>query len=167
MSFGEANTAGFQEIANSIETRLAVYIQPVVRGEIEGPEDFALLRGAFSDVLVEDLLPTSGVQVGGIGNHAVKVEEAASYCSRLICFLALIALTVADIPQTLFPSADAPKDVAVPAGLYRHLQWRSSRQLMCCGGDTHFHFFTVRHSRLDFSGSDADRHDPAFPVHSK
>ena len=45
-----------EEVANTIETRFPVHIQPVVGREIEGPECFAPLHGTVTRVSADRLL---------------------------------------------------------------------------------------------------------------
>jgi hypothetical protein len=47
---------------------------PIVSSEIEGKECFASLRGTLLKMLVEHIFPARRVQVGGVRDHAVKIE---------------------------------------------------------------------------------------------
>jgi hypothetical protein len=67
--------AGCEEVANTIETRFPVNIQPVVGREIEGPECFAPLDGTVLQIFVKHLFPTGGVDARGVGDHAIEIEE--------------------------------------------------------------------------------------------
>src|SRR6185437_8163343 len=62
-------------VANTIETRLAVDIEPIVICDIERAKSFTSLCRSLSQVLVEHLFPTLGVQFGGVGYHTVEVEK--------------------------------------------------------------------------------------------
>src|SRR5262245_52900406 len=50
-------------------------MKTVVRGKIERAKGFASLVRTFLKVFVEHLFPTRRVELGGIRNHTVEVEE--------------------------------------------------------------------------------------------
>ena len=64
-----------EEVANTIETRFPVHIQPVVGREIEGPECFAPLHGTVLQIFIKHLLPTRCVNARGVGDHAIEIEQ--------------------------------------------------------------------------------------------
>ena len=64
-----------EEVANTIETRFPVHIQPVVGCEIEGPECFAPLHGTVLQIFIKHLLPTRCVNARGVGDHAIEIEQ--------------------------------------------------------------------------------------------
>src|SRR6516164_3441236 len=74
-SFGELNTARCEKVANAVVAGLAIYIEAVVRGDIEGTKYFASLRRTLLKVFVKHLFPTRRMYAGGIGDHAVEVEQ--------------------------------------------------------------------------------------------
>jgi hypothetical protein len=64
-----------EQIVNAVEAGLPIHIEPVVRGEIEGAKCFASLSRTLLKVLVEHLLPTPRVEVGGVRHHTVEVKN--------------------------------------------------------------------------------------------
>src|SRR5439155_24471810 len=72
---GEPDTARYEEVANAVEAGLPIYIEPVVRGDIERTKCFASLRRALLKVLVKHLFPTRGVHASSVGDHTVEVEQ--------------------------------------------------------------------------------------------
>src|SRR5262249_32634411 len=74
-SLEKADIARGEKVANSVEARLAVHIEPVIGSEIKGAKCFAALRRTLVKVLIEHLLPTRRVQVGGVGYHTVEVKK--------------------------------------------------------------------------------------------
>src|SRR6516162_6289080 len=74
-SLGDFYTARFEKVANAVVTGLAVHIEPIVRGDIEGMKCFAFLRRTLLKVLVEHLFPRRRVNAGGVGDRTIKVEQ--------------------------------------------------------------------------------------------
>ena len=74
-SLGKPNTARREKVANTVEARLAIHIEPVVRSKIEGTKRFAAPARALLKVLVEHLFPTERVDAGSVGYHAVEVKK--------------------------------------------------------------------------------------------
>src|SRR5262249_8464330 len=74
-SLRQFDAARREKVANAVETRLSIEMESVVRGKIAGTEGFASLRRAFLEVFVEHLFPTGGMQLGGVGNHAIEVKK--------------------------------------------------------------------------------------------
>src|SRR5215813_5708571 len=74
-SLGEPDIARCEKVADAVVARLAIHVEPVVRGDVEGTEYFAYLRRTLPKVLVKHLFPTRRVNACGVGNHTVKVEQ--------------------------------------------------------------------------------------------
>src|SRR6516225_5277741 len=71
-SLRQFDAARSEKISNAIKTRLSVYIEPVVIGEIERAKCFASLVRTLLQVLVEHPFPTRGVQDSGVGYHSIE-----------------------------------------------------------------------------------------------
>src|SRR5207248_3139519 len=71
-----------QERAHAVVARLAVDVLVVVSDRIEGDKGLAGSVGALLQVRVEHLLPRGGVDLGGLGEDAVEVEEAGADYAR-------------------------------------------------------------------------------------
>src|SRR5262252_331067 len=74
-SLGKLDNARYEEVANAVETRLSINVEPIVDREIEGSESFASLPRALAKVLVERLFPGRRMEAGGVSDHAVKIEK--------------------------------------------------------------------------------------------
>ena len=74
-SLGELYTARCEKVANAVVAGLAIHIEPIVCGDIEGTKRRAPLGGTLLKVLVEHLLPACRVNAGGVGDHTVEVEQ--------------------------------------------------------------------------------------------
>ena len=64
-----------EEVANAVETGLAIHVEPVVRGEIEGAKCFPFCARTLLKIFVEHLFPTRRVEAGGVRYHAVEVKK--------------------------------------------------------------------------------------------
>jgi hypothetical protein len=60
---------------SNVETGLAIHVEPVVRGEIEGAKRFPFLFRTLLKIFVEHLLPTRRVEAGGVRYYAVGVKK--------------------------------------------------------------------------------------------
>jgi hypothetical protein len=69
------DTTRREKIANAVEARLPIHIEPVVRREIEWTKCFASLRCTLLKVLIKHLFPTRRVDAGGICDHTVEIEQ--------------------------------------------------------------------------------------------
>src|SRR5262249_60984763 len=65
-SFGEPDTARCEKVTNAVVAGLAINIEAIVRGDIEGTKCVASLRRTLLKVLVEHLFPTGRVEAGGV-----------------------------------------------------------------------------------------------------
>src|SRR5215469_11531103 len=74
-SLGEPDTARCQKVANAVVAGLAIHIEPIVRGDIEGTKCLASLHRSLLKILVKHLFPARRVYAGGVGDHAVEVEQ--------------------------------------------------------------------------------------------
>src|SRR6516162_7976900 len=74
-SLGEPDAARCQKVANAVVAGLAIHIEPIVRSDVEGTKCFACLRRTPLKILVKHLSPAGGVDAGGVGDHAVEVEQ--------------------------------------------------------------------------------------------
>src|SRR6516164_7911237 len=74
-SLGERDIAGREKVANTVEAGLSIHIEAVICGEIKGAECFASLRCTLQEVLVEHLFPRRRMQVGGVRDDTVEVEQ--------------------------------------------------------------------------------------------
>src|SRR5215469_7190745 len=74
-SFGEPDTARCQKVTNPVVAGLAIHIEAIVRGDIEGTKCFASLRRTLLKVFVKHLFPTRRMYAGGVGDHTVEVEQ--------------------------------------------------------------------------------------------
>ncbi len=75
-ALGQLDPARLQKRAHAVVAGLAVHILVVVLVGVELLELLAGLLGASLEVLVEGLLPRAVVDLGGLGEHAVEVEQA-------------------------------------------------------------------------------------------
>ena len=73
-SLGKTDPARCEKVANAVEARLSIDVERVVGVEIERAK-VSPLRAVRSEILVEHLFPARGVQAGGVGDHAVEVEQ--------------------------------------------------------------------------------------------
>jgi hypothetical protein len=73
---GQVDPARGQERRHAVVARLAVHVAVVVRARVELAEGLAGLLRALAQELVEHLLPRGGVDLGGLRQHAVEVEQA-------------------------------------------------------------------------------------------
>src|SRR5690348_3314075 len=62
-SLRESDAARGKEIANTIETGLSIYMEPVILRDVEGTKDFTILCSALLKILVKRLFPAGRVQV--------------------------------------------------------------------------------------------------------
>src|SRR6516165_6518895 len=74
-SFGEPDTARCEKVMNAVVAGLAIHIEAIVRGDIEGTKSFASLRRTLLKVFVKHLFPTRRMYAGGVGDHAVEVKK--------------------------------------------------------------------------------------------
>jgi UvrD-like helicase family protein len=74
-SLRESDAERGKEIANTIEAGLSIYIEPVILRDVEGTKDFTILCGALLKILVKRLFPAGRVQVCGIRDYTVHVEQ--------------------------------------------------------------------------------------------
>src|SRR5215469_6787450 len=74
-SLGELYTARSEKVANTVVARLAVHVEPIVCGDVEGVKRFASLRRTLFKILVEHLFPAHRVYAGGVGDYTVEIEE--------------------------------------------------------------------------------------------
>jgi hypothetical protein len=70
LAVGQLDPARGEEVAHAVEARLAVDVLVVVVDEVERPLAAILEEG------VEHLLPRARVDLGGLGQDAVEVEQA-------------------------------------------------------------------------------------------
>ena len=73
---GQVNPPRLEERTHPVVAWLAVHVAVVVRDLVEGDKMLAGLLGAPFQELVEHLLPGRRVDGGGLGQHAVHVEQA-------------------------------------------------------------------------------------------
>jgi hypothetical protein len=71
----ELDTTRAKEGANAVETGLAIHVEPVVCGEIEGAKRFPSLPRTLLKIFVEHLFPALRVEAGGVRYHAVEIKE--------------------------------------------------------------------------------------------
>jgi hypothetical protein len=69
------DAAGCEKVANAVVAGLAIHIEAIVGGDIEGTKCFAPLRRTLLKVFVKHLFPTRRMYTGGIGDHTVEVEQ--------------------------------------------------------------------------------------------
>src|SRR4030095_5600387 len=74
---------------HAVEPGLAIHIEPVIRGDLEGTKWFAGVRSALLKVRIKHLFPTRCVYGGGVRDHAVEVEQDGIVCVAGDCTLAL------------------------------------------------------------------------------
>jgi hypothetical protein len=72
----QVDTPRLQERAHAVEPRLAVDVLLVILGHRELMKWLAASVGAAAQVLVEHLLPRLGVNLRGLSEHTVQVEQA-------------------------------------------------------------------------------------------
>src|SRR5262249_22259075 len=63
------------KVANAVVAGLAVYMEPVVRNDIEGPKCFASLRGTLLKIFIEHLFPARRVDLRSVRNYAVEIKK--------------------------------------------------------------------------------------------
>src|SRR6266704_2270943 len=63
------------DVVDDVEPGLAIHIEPVIRGDLEGTKGFAGVRNALLKVRIKHLFPTRRVYGGGVRDHAVEVEQ--------------------------------------------------------------------------------------------
>jgi hypothetical protein len=73
----QLDAARLEEGAHAVRAGLAVDVSVVVLDGVEGAERLAGPFGALAQVLVEHLLPRRRVDLGGLGEHAVEIEQAS------------------------------------------------------------------------------------------
>src|SRR2546428_4857710 len=71
----EVDATGGEKVAHAVEPGLAIYIEPVIRGDLEGTKWFAGVRSALLKVRIKHLFPTRRVYGRGVRDHAVEVEQ--------------------------------------------------------------------------------------------
>src|SRR5262252_2990277 len=76
----EVDATGGEKVAHAVESGLAIHIEPVIRGDLEGTKGFACVRRALLQVRIKHLFPTRRVYVGGVRDHAVEVEQDGIVC---------------------------------------------------------------------------------------
>jgi hypothetical protein len=96
VSFVELDSARAEKVANTVETGLAIHIESVVRGKIEGTECFPAMPRTLLKVLVEHLFPALRVEAGGVRYYTVEIKEDG------------VVLIAADAPDML-PHDPSPK----------------------------------------------------------
>ena len=85
-SLGELNSARCKKVANAVEARLSIHIQPIIRGGIERKKCFASLHCTFLEVFVKHLFPTRRVDAGRVSDHTVEVEQDGVVLVTCDCF---------------------------------------------------------------------------------
>src|SRR5215471_16840652 len=88
-SFGELDAPRREKIANAVEARLPVDIEPVIGSEIERMKCLSSLLRTLLQVLIKHLLPTGRVYARGVGDHTIKVEQDSVVVVMGNCRLAL------------------------------------------------------------------------------
>jgi hypothetical protein len=74
-SLGELDAARCEKVANAVEARLSIDMEPIISGGIKGAKCFASLGCTLLKVFVEHLFPTRRMDAGGIRDHTVEVEQ--------------------------------------------------------------------------------------------
>jgi hypothetical protein len=69
------DTARCEKVANAVEARLSIDMEPIISGGIKGAKCFASLRCTLLKVFVEHLFPARRVDAGGIRDHSVEIEQ--------------------------------------------------------------------------------------------
>src|SRR5262245_44611548 len=64
-----------EKVTNAVVAGLAIYMEPVVRNDIEGPKCFASLRGTLLKVFIEHLFPARRVDLRSVRNYAVEIKQ--------------------------------------------------------------------------------------------
>src|SRR4029434_4917772 len=78
---------GGEKVAHAVKPGLAIHIEPVIRGDLEGTKGFACVSSALLQVRIKHLFPTRRVYAGGVRNHAVEVEQDGIVyvaCARIL-----------------------------------------------------------------------------------
>jgi len=91
---GGVDAARLQERADAVEPGLAVDVLVVVGRAIELLERLAGPLGPVAQEAVEHLLPRLGVDLRGLGEHTVEVEQAGRYSIRQIEHVAVLPADV-------------------------------------------------------------------------
>src|SRR4029453_8729934 len=73
-SLREVDATGGEKVAHAVEPGLPIYIEPVIRGDLEGTKWFTGVRITLLQVRIKHLFPTHRVYGGRVRDHAVEVE---------------------------------------------------------------------------------------------
>ena len=74
VSLRQMNIAWVEKVANAIEARFAIDVEPVVDLRIKGMKYFSSLGRTFPKVVIERLSPTIRMQASSVRDDTVEIE---------------------------------------------------------------------------------------------